>query len=82
MVEIVASHGLNQRLERHLPAFRMREGPGEIFWRKRSDERQIPLPYRCEEVQRVGQRICAIPLGPPLLIERLNDVIRFRQCLP
>jgi hypothetical protein len=81
MIQIVPRHGFDQRLERHRAALGMRQRFRQRSSRNRPDQCNIPLAHGSKYINRGARLQSVIGGGPPVLIERLDYVMRLRQRL-
>src|ERR1019366_2830873 len=81
VVPVVAGHGFEDFLQRHVAAFRVVEGFIEILWLQACEKSEIPLPHRREDAQRHARIVVSVSGRKFVLIERLDHVVIFRQRL-
>ena len=81
MVQIVASHGLDNSPKGHLAAFGVKDRPVKLLFIKAGKQRQVPFAERSESCERICGRKLGIRGGPGILIERLNRMVRFSERL-
>src|SRR5271157_4048980 len=81
MIEIVASHGLDYRLQRHGSALGVGHALRKSLLWQTAQQRQVPFADRSKRIQRAGCVISGILLRPRGLVERLNHVVWLRQRL-
>jgi len=77
----MAAHGFDDRLEGHGAAFRVSDGFRQGFGRERGDQLHVIGANGSEECQGGLGVVGGIGLRPSVLIEGLDDVVRFGQCL-
>lgn len=76
VVDVVAGHGLDDGPEGHGAAFGVGGGVVPVVFRDGGEKEKVPVADGVEESERGFEAVDGVTLGPGLLVEGLDDVMR------